>query len=206
MERNVLIAYASNFVSFTLDSDIGEKIDKIILFGSVARGDFDKESDIDIFIDTKEEIEQESEKLLKLFNMSKINEIWRMKGVKNEISIKVGKLENWNLRRDVIGSGVMLYGKYSEIPKEARYYLLIKMEFRQINFAGQMSIWRKLYGYRQKIGGKVYTKNGFLDDIGGKKLGKGIIIVPVEKSHEITDFLNKKKVEYTLHEIWSDTL
>ena len=52
MERNELIAYAMDFASY-LESKI-EGINRIILHGSVSREDFDEESDIDIFIDTKE--------------------------------------------------------------------------------------------------------------------------------------------------------
>ena len=29
---------------------LGEKLDKVILFGSYARGDFDSDSDVDIFV------------------------------------------------------------------------------------------------------------------------------------------------------------
>lgn len=204
--RKALIAYSSSFASFLLDSEIGDKVNKIILFGSVARGDFTPESDIDLFIDTDKEIEKSAEKVLKLFRMSKIHEMWRLKGVKNEISIKVGKLEKWRLRRDVISTGIMLYGKYSEVPEKARYYLLVRMDLRKLKVAQQMRIWRRLYGYKQKIGQKVYSRPGLVEELGGKKLGKGVIILPMERSREIIGFLNKNRVRYTLDEIWSDTL
>ncbi len=55
MNRYELIAYAMDFCSFLLKSEMANEIKKIILFGSVARGDFDSESDIDIFIDTEKE-------------------------------------------------------------------------------------------------------------------------------------------------------
>ena len=56
-----------SFASFLIDSRIGDKIDKIILFGSVAKGDSGKESDIDIFVDTRMRIEKDINKLLGLF-------------------------------------------------------------------------------------------------------------------------------------------
>ncbi len=46
-----MIGYAQSFVSFLLDSYVGGKVRKIILFGSVARGDFSTESDIDLFVE-----------------------------------------------------------------------------------------------------------------------------------------------------------
>ncbi len=50
-----LIAYSGSFVSFVLKPLEKFNIREIILFGSVARGEFDKKSDIDSFIDIKNE-------------------------------------------------------------------------------------------------------------------------------------------------------
>ena len=61
-----LVSCASAFVSFVLKSrEIDKtKIDEIILFGSVARGDFTEKSDVDIFVNTKnEEIEKIRDRL-----------------------------------------------------------------------------------------------------------------------------------------------
>ena len=53
-QKNELIAYAMDFSSYLL-SKVSD-IDKIILHGSVARGDFDEDSDIDLFIDCDEKL------------------------------------------------------------------------------------------------------------------------------------------------------
>jgi len=205
MERTSIIGYAMSFASFLLDSKIGGRINKIILFGSVARGDYSKESDIDLFIDTDEKIEKEIDKLLVLFDSSRISESWKLKGIKNEISVKTGKLKKWSLRRNVISSGLMLYGKYNEIPEKVNYYAMIKMDVKKFRTSKQMRIWRKLYGYRQKIGSKVYTGKGLVEKTGGKKIGKAVILIPMENRKEIIGFLNKNKVSYTVNELWSDT-
>ena len=206
MKRNLLIGYAMSFASFLLDSSVGARINRIILFGSVARGDFNEESDIDLFIDTDKDIEGEIDKLLKLFGSSRINEIWKLKGMKSDISVKVGDLKKWSLRRDVISSGITLYGKYNEIPEKVNYYLLIKIDVSKFKSSRQMSIWRKLYGYRQRIGTKIYTGKGLVERLGGKKIGKAIILIPMENRKEIINFLNKNRVSYTVNELWSDTL
>ena len=49
IEKNELISYALDFVSYLVGK--GKNINRIILYGFVARGDFDKESDIGLFID-----------------------------------------------------------------------------------------------------------------------------------------------------------
>ena len=206
MERETLIAYACSFASFLLDSRAAKNINKIILFGSVARGDFDKESDIDIFVDANKDIESEVNRTLILFESSKAYEAWKLRGVKNEISVKAGSLKKWSLRREIISSGILLYGKYNEVPENVKYYLLVKMDMRKIKAARQMSIWRKLYGYKQKIGKKTYTGKGLVEKCGGKKLGKAIILVPMDARKEVMDYLNKNRISCTINEIWSDTL
>ncbi len=200
------MGYAMSFASFLLDSKIADKINKIILFGSVARGDFDEESDVDLFVDTHEDIEKEVDKLLSLFRMSSVYEIWKLKGVANEITVKVGNLREWSLRREVISSGILLYGKYNEMPEKICYYMLVKMSLKGIRPSMQMSIWRKLYGYRQKVGSKVYTGMGLVEKLRGKKLGKAVILIPMENREQILGFLKQNKISYTVDELWSDTL
>ena len=209
MKRNNLIAYGASFASFLIDSELAEKIDKIILFGSVARGDFDEESDIDIFVDVKKyekPTEEKIRKRLELFEKSEINKKWEMKGIKNPLSLKIGELEKWKTKRSMISDGIILYGKYKEMPEKIKYYSMIKINFEKIPRNKQVSIWRKMYGYSQKVGKRIYVSKGLIEKYGGKKLEKGIFIVPAENKKIILEFLKKHKINYTINEIWSDTL
>jgi predicted nucleotidyltransferase len=205
MKRSSLIGFALSFASFLLDSNIGDKINKIILFGSVARGDFSEESDIDLFIDTRHMLEDDVERVLTAFRYSKINETWKLKGIKQEISLKIGDLNKWPLKRNVISSGILLYGKYNEVPENIKYYLMISMSLKNLKFSNQMKLWRKLYGYRQKIGNKIYVGKGLVEKLEGRKIGKAIILVPMQNRKEILDFLNKSKIKYRVNELWSDS-
>lgn len=205
MKRENLISYSTNFVSFLLDEKIAKDIDRIILFGSVARGDFDEQSDIDIFIDTKKDIEKEVLSTLFLFRKSEINKKWTLRGVKNEISVKVGELTKWGLRRDIITDGIILYGKFKDVPENVEYYLLIAPSFKKFKKSQQVSLWRKLYGYRQKVGRKIYTTIGIIEKAGGRRINS-CILVPVKNKGEVLDFLNRGKIPYTVSEIWSDNL
>lgn len=204
--QNNLIGYALSFASFLLDSKIGKEIKQIILFGSVARGDFTEESDIDLFIDAPDEIETEIEKILVLYESSQISKTWRLKSIKNEFSLKVGKLEEWSLRREVISSGITLYGKFSQSSEKGKYYILINLAVKKRKFSNQIRIWRYLYGYRQKVGKKIYLKKGLLEKCGGKKIGKGWMLIPMGQRMTILKYLNKEKIPYQLYELWSDNL
>src|SRR3989344_649456 len=88
-----LIAYASAFVSFVLPKL--ENIKEIVLFGSVAREDASKNSDIDLFFDVEKDekkIRNIIEKELNKFYKSRISEAWRLKGIANEIRPNIGNL------------------------------------------------------------------------------------------------------------------
>lgn len=207
MNKHELIAYAMDFCSFLLRSEIGGDINRIILFGSVARGDFDDESDIDLFIDTekRKRVDETAKKVLKSFEISEVNEKWRLKGLKNALSLKIGKIEKWELYRSVISSGILLYGRFEEMPKGAKYYSLFVLNFSKMDRNKKIKIWRELYGYKQKSGEKLFVSKGFLEEVLGKKIKRSVIAVPAENKTKILDFIKRKKIKYSIFEIWTDS-
>ena len=207
MKKHELISYSMDFCSFLLRSQIGADIKRIILFGSVARGDFDNESDIDLFIDTdeKKKVELAAKIILKSFEMSDTNEKWRLKGLKNTLSIQIGQIEKWDLYRSAISSGILLYGRFEEMPKNIKYYTMIVLDFSKIERNRKISIWRELYGYRQKVGANIFTSKGLLEGLEGKKIERSVIAVPASNKSKILDFINKNKIKYKIFELWTDS-
>ena len=202
--KNKMIAYALGFTSFLLESGIYPR--KVILFGSVVSGEFDKESDIDIFVDINKSEDKNVRNALKVFE-STFGEKWKLKGIPNTISLKIGDLDNWpGLKRSMQSYGMLLYGKYAEFPEKMKSYLMFSLSFAGVPRIKKVRLWRNLYGYRQKVGKKRYEKKGLIETFGGKKIEKGVIIVPSEKSQEIRNFLKRNRIEFTVNEIWSDSL
>lgn len=208
MKKHELISYSMDFSSFLLRSEIAADIKRIILFGSVARGDFDDESDIDLFIDTdhKKNIEPVAKRVLKSFEMSDTNEKWKLKGLKNSLSLQIGQIEKWDLYRSAISSGILLYGRFEEMPKNIEYYTMIVLDFSKIERNRKISIWRELYGYRQKVGTNIFTSKGLLENLSGKKIERSVIAVPAANKNKILDFINRKKIKYRLLEVWTDSI
>ncbi|MBL7147889.1 MAG: nucleotidyltransferase domain-containing protein [Nanoarchaeota archaeon] len=202
MNKIEIIAYTTSFVSFVL-KDLNNLVKEIILFGSVARREFDKKSDIDLFFDVNKEeikkVENIVKKSLSKFYKSKIHEIWKLKGITKNISIKVGVLDEWKLKRSIISDGIILYGKYKESPKNIKHYLLINHKPIK-DITKRNRIIRKIIGRKEKD----YNKKGLLEDIEGKIISKRTIIVPIGKSKELIDIFNKEKIDYRMFEIWSD--
>lgn len=203
MERNELLSYALSFVAFLArDKSIQDNISKIILFGSVARGDFDSESDIDIFVETDLE-ESIIQKQLNLFNDSKLKEIYRLSDIKNDIALKIGRLEKWKgLHESIIEDGIMLYGKYEEKPKELAHFTLFKISIQKRKFSSKVKIWRRIYGYKQKVGRKTYISDGMLQKLDAVRLAKGNFLVPFHNKQKMMDFLDKNKVSYEISDIY----
>ncbi len=206
LSKHDLLAYASEFTSFLLQSNIREIIERIIVFGSVARGNFDSESDIDVFVDSRKDIKKEVEKVQKTFELSNTYEKWHLKGLSNELSVKTGLLADWKLHREVISNGIFLYGPFAELPKEAQYICLLRLDFRKLSRAKKIKAWRRLYGYEQKVGKKIYSTRGFIDELGGKKIEKSTIILPSPKRNTMLSFLKKQNITYQIDDLWSDTL
>lgn len=200
-KRNELIAYALDFASYLISRE--DEIDRIMLFGSVARGDFDKESDIDLFIDSKDKkLEKEIEIIIDSYHKTQKSKNWEMKGISNPFSCIVGELDSseWkDLKRGLVNNGIILYGKYKAAAEKINHYTLfsfgkIKPESRRVSFH------RILFGF--KLRKKKYL--GLMEKYNSIKLGKGSILVPVEQAVKMKQFFKEKKVPVRVYDIWSD--
>lgn len=181
MKSNKLIAFAEDFVAFLIEDIELDKIRNIILFGSVARGEATKESDIDLFVDIvkNKNIEKKIKKIKNNFYKStKYKNYWELLDVKNNINMVVGDLSKWKeLKPSILANGITLYGKYKEAPKEGKHKVIFAWE--DIKPASKrVMLSKKIFGY--KYFKKFYE--GLLQTYNGKRISKGCIIVPLEHS------------------------
>lgn len=190
-----LIAYASDFASFLLQKITEkERIRNIILFGSVARDEASKNSDIDIFIDiTKEDkrLDREIKDILDKYKDSvKYKRYWELIGIKNEIKLTMGDIDDWEeLKPSLIANGIALYGKFKPEIKEGRHKSFFIWENIKPN-SKRVLFNKYLFGYKQNK--KQYI--GLLKDYGGERMGKGCIVVPAENSNKFLALFRKFKI------------
>lgn len=206
MKSKNLISFAGDFVSYLIQNIGPEDFEKIILFGSVARKEASRKSDIDIFIESKKNIQDKVNKEIgNFYKSSKYTKYWRPLDVKNQIKCVVGSLEDFpELKRSMINNSLILYSPYKGEIKGSSYSLFI-VSFTG-DFKDKMRVWRKLYGSSQKRGKKVYKTDGFLETIEGKKITKGVFAVPIHKTKETISFLREWGIKYKAIELTSDTL
>ncbi len=204
MEKNNLTAYALDFVSYLISKQ--ENIDRVILYGSIAREDFHDDSDIDLFIDAHPKNETKIKKILDNYYKTRKFKEWQLKGMSNEISMIIGKLDSneWkDLKRAITNTGILLYGKYKSQAEKINQYTLFSFENIKPD-KKRISIFRKLYGFKIGKGKNKKTYKGFIHEINAIKVGKGSLLVPVEHTNKLKAYFKSKKVSPKLYDLWSD--
>lgn len=194
-------AYASTFVAYLLNAlQEPQQIRQIILFGSAARGDAKRDSDIDVFIELKKKdkkLEQAIEKVKDSFFMSREALLFKTRGIENPFHVIAGNLDEWkDLRKSIESTGIVLYGPYTEARAEGKKYLLISWERVRKNRGAFLNA---VYGFSVK--GKRYL--GLLDKVKGKKVGKSCILLPVSEADKFLARAKHYKVNARVWEVYA---
>lgn len=195
--------YAGAHLIESLSGEEIKKIKNVVLFGSVAMGTAGKESDVDIFFDA--DLPEKSRLALR----SKLNKAgeafyltnkaleFKLNGIENELSIKIGRLQEWaGLAQSISSNGIILFQNYASKPSEAKAYTILSWE--KIGKA-KGAVLNRFYGY--KSGKKFYQ--GLIKKSKGIKIGKGTIMVPAENRTIFIEILEKYKINYSRYDVWA---
>ena len=128
-------------------------------------------------------------------------EIWSLKGIKNQIKIEVGNLDEWKLKRSIVNNGVVLYGRYKSIPEVTKQFAYFSIKPIK-NIAKRNKLIRKLFGRKEKT----YSAESLVLSSGGKKLTSLSFIIPGEKSQEIIKLLESEKADFSFFNFWTDEI
>ncbi|MEK6933929.1 MAG: nucleotidyltransferase domain-containing protein [Nanoarchaeota archaeon] len=205
-----MISYIYDFLSILFDKlKDKEKIRTVILFGSFARGNERKDSDIDLFIDVKiddkEEVERFTKEALREFEI-KIEKSWKLKGMSNSVVPIVDdvSLEKWvELRREISSYGILLFGKYETPIKPGKKFALIEYDLSKFKQKDKMRILRCLLGYKLKKGKKVYEQKGLIKKVNAEKISNSIL-VGIVNYKDIYNLLKKERVPLKIRNIVSE--
>ncbi len=208
MKKEYALSYVYDFLRI-LVGKAGDNVEDIILFGSVARGDFDKESDVDVFVSVSKDKEKTvQEAVNKAQNEFEVysRRTWKLQGIDMPIKCIVGNIDSdrWSeLKREIISSGISLYGRYREFPGKLKHCFIFSFSLSGLKPCDRVSVVRKIYGYSTKKGEKTYAHKGILYDAGGEKVNPGVILVPVKYHKMIFDFFKKNGVSFRTREVWT---
>ncbi|MBI2632326.1 nucleotidyltransferase domain-containing protein [Candidatus Pacearchaeota archaeon] len=196
-------AYASYFVSYLI-ANLNKKdlsnLKAIILFGSAAREEATKESDIDIFIDIKKDQKNLNKKVDEITNnyyKSREALLFKTKGIDNKINIVIGKIDKWkDLKKSIESNGIYLYSFYVSTKMEGKKKALIFWNKIKRNRGAFLN---KIYGF--KVKDKKYR--GLLEEFQGEKLGKSTILIPIEYREDLIKVLKYYGVNARIIEVYA---
>lgn len=209
MKRNEVLSYVYDFARILMD-DVSDEVNDIILFGSVARGNFDSESDVDIFVNVAKgktkQIQAATDRAIKEFEIHSLHN-WKLKGINLPIRCIVGDLKSkkWSvLKREIISSGIDIYGRYKELPKGLKRYFIFSFTLAKLKYKNRVNVVRKLYGYSTRKGKKLYAQAGILKKLGGEKLNPSVVLVPAESYKTLYEFFRSYGANFRVREAWME--
>jgi predicted nucleotidyltransferase len=182
----------------------------LALYGSVARGDQDRKSDIDVFavFDSRKSHEE---------NMDRLMEIKGELDVSMDVhcsNVEDMAREDWTFVDNVLREGLILMVKPPlRIPVEKvlslKPYTVFTYSTRKLGPSKAMQLKRALYGHVEKksIGGKsrTYEYKGIIRDERAR-LGRNVIIVPSELASSVRKIFEQLNVNYETISVYAPPL
>jgi len=176
-----------------------EDVKAVILYGSLARGEFTSRSDVDLFILTTEDKTQKEihDKVIELES-----EIGRNIQPTIRTLVELQKTDT-GLLQNIFQEGKILYLREpSDIPSaillQQKPYLIYSFQISSLLQKEKARFNRQLYEQTRKE----YKYKGLLQEIGGQKLSAGCVMIPYEQKEKIEKFFKKFKVKFEQLKVW----
>ncbi len=187
-----------------------EEIESIVLFGSLASGKFNEESDIDICILFKRNTPKMLENTIFDYFLSLGKDLNRSIQC---VFFFLEDINNWDtiFIENILAEGQLLYGNsnYYEIlikTLEFKPYQIITLNLRALNNSAKMKIKRILYGYKttKKYSEKLYKykKDGIVKKLEGMKIGRGSFIIPEKVLIMVENKLKEFDIKFSNFRVW----
>ena len=76
---------------------------------------------------------------------------------------------------------------------ELKHYVLISFTLKNLPQKDKVKVLRKLYGYEEKKGSRLYCHQGLSSNLNAKKLGSNVILASIKNLPEFVNFFSKSK-------------
>jgi len=176
-----------------------DDVKAIILYGSLARGEFTSRSDVDLFILTTDYNTQKEihDKVIELESEIGRNIQPTIRTLAELQKTDTGLLQN------IFQEGKILYLREpSDIPSaillQQKPYLIYSFQISSLLQKEKARFNRQLYEQTRKE----YNYKGLLQEIGGQKLSAGCVMMPYEQKDKIEKFFKKFKVKFEQLKVW----
>lgn len=176
-----------------------EDVKAVVLYGSLARGEYTSRSDIDLFILTAEKktLKEIQDKVIELEQETGKNIQPTIRTVKELQKTDTGLLQN------IFQEGKVLYlREVADIPSaillQQKPYLIYSFQINNLSQKDKVRFNRQLYEQTKEN----YKYKGFLQELGGQRLSAGCILVPYTERQKIENFLKKFNVRFNQLKVW----
>jgi predicted nucleotidyltransferase len=168
----------------------------IVLFGSFSRGDYDDGSDIDLLVVFRNKRDLDRG-LSEVYNTT----------AKSDLFFQVIGLTLEELKKSPLLETVLREGKICYIRQDAerlliptrRPYALVTYTTASLKAKERVIFTQGLEGRRK---GR-YRYYGLLHRIGGYKVGRGVLMVPLGSLNILTEQLERKEIDYVVRYVWT---
>jgi len=169
----------------------------IVLFGSVARGDYDEGSDVDLLVLFEDE------------DLMRRNE-WEVtcripsEVFAQSICVCPSTLDSVNpvFLRSVLDDGLILYMRYPFVLRfqSASFvpYLIVSFSLEGLSQREKQRVDYKLFG--RVVGKRKYV--GVVEKFGGKRVGRGCFLIPKGSSEVVLSLLEEYNLRFELMEAY----
>jgi len=177
----------------------------IFLFGSVAKGDADRRSDIDILIvlDTYSKNIEDMEARTRVSELALTLEKEYDRNVQIVFTNKNYTGLDEHFIENVLKDGILLYAKSPSINirgLDLEQYVMIIFSLENLNAKDKMKVKRTLYGHttKKKVKGRIYVseKIGLVQKLQGLRIGAGIIAIAPKMVPQLENELSKLKIKF----------
>ncbi len=176
-----------------------DDIKTVILYGSFARGEYTSRSDIDLFILTTDKKTQNE-------IQDRVIELESELGRSIQPTIRTItelQITDTGLLQNIFQEGKILYLKEpAEIPSavllQQKPHLIYSFQISSLSQKEKAKFNRYLYEQNKKG----YKYKGLLQEIGGKKLSAGCVMVPYMQKEKIEKIFRKFKVKFEQLKVW----
>lgn len=168
----------------------------VVLFGSYSRGDYEEGSDIDLLVIFR------NKKRLK----DHLRDIYKITSESNlfiqAIGLTLKELMSSPLLQCVLREGKIYYADEDVkrvLTPMHRPYALVTYSTANLCPKGRVIYAQKLEGR----GRGRYRYYGLIQELDGFKVGRGVLMVPLENLKTLTSCLEEKKIEYAVRYVWA---
>ncbi len=171
-------------------------VETVVLYGSIARGDYGPNSDMDILVIVRD---RKSARLVR----EALSEIDLSRPLQPTIrTAKQLEQTDFGLLRKIFQEGiVLLCNKPQDLPAagllQLKPHILFAFDLKGVPQKEKARLNRLLY--HSKTGGH---SGGLVGEANGRKLGRGCILVPKEAQKKIQSLFNRFKVRAESIDIW----